>query len=126
MRLKQCDRKCTSQIIQRIADSHLEYAKDKANAHVLWTSFRGVFERKEIASQLFLRKPLLTMKFNLTNDTLANHFLKFDNLSRELCSTGATLEENYIGYSDRLLTMPTEYDADILKCMRLWQRRMLI
>lgn len=76
--LEKRDRKCKSQIIQRIADSHLEYAKDKQTAFNLWTSLCTTFERKGIASQLLIRKSLLTMKFNATNDTLGNHFLKFD------------------------------------------------
>lgn len=88
------DRKCKSQIIQRISDNYLEYAKDKATAYNLWTTLKEVFERKDIASQLLIRKSLLTMKFNATNDTLFNHFVNFDKLVRDLRSTGATLEES--------------------------------
>lgn len=107
---KRRDQKCKSQIIQRIADSHLEYAKDKATAYVIWQSLENAFQRKGIASQLLLRKALLTMKFNTVNDNLANHFLKFDKLIRELKSTGATLEESDV-VCHLLLTMPTEYDT---------------
>ena len=49
------------------------------------------------------------MKF-ATNDTLGNHFLKFDKSIRELRSTGATLEETDI-VCHLLLTMPVEYDT---------------
>lgn len=31
--LKRNDRKCKSQIVQRIADSHFEYVKDEETAH---------------------------------------------------------------------------------------------
>lgn len=104
---KKRDQKCKSQIIQRIADSHLEYAKDKATAYAIWQSLENVFQRKGIASQLLLRKALLTMKFDIVNDNLANHFLKFDKFIRELKSTGATLEESDV-VCHLLLTMPTE------------------
>ncbi|KAF2895226.1 hypothetical protein ILUMI_10949 [Ignelater luminosus] len=108
--LEKKDRKCKSQIIQRMGDSHLEYAKDKGNSYELWSSLCNVFERKGIASQLLIRKSLLTMKFDSTNDTLANHFLKFDKSIRDLRSTGATLEETDI-VCHLLLTMPNEYEV---------------
>jgi len=107
---KKRDQKCKSQIIQRIADSHLEYAKDKASAYEIWLSLENAFQRKGIASQLLLRKALLTMKFDTVNDSLANHFLKFDKLIRQLKSTGATLEESDV-VCHLLLTMPAEYNT---------------
>ncbi|KAF2902636.1 hypothetical protein ILUMI_03551 [Ignelater luminosus] len=108
--LEKKDRKCKSQIIQRMGDSHLEYAKDKENSYELWSSLCNVFERKGIASQLLIRKLLLTMKFDSTNDTWANDFLKFDKSIRDLKSTGATLEETDI-MCHLLLTMPNEYEV---------------
>jgi len=108
--LKIKDRKCKSQLIQRIADSQLEYAKDKVTSFDLWSSLCNTFERKGIASQLLLRKNLLTMKFNANNDLLVNHFLKFDKLIRDLRSTGATVEESDI-VCHLLLTMPSEYEV---------------
>ena len=77
------DRKCQSQIIQRIADSHLEYVKDKNSTFEIWNSLNGTFERKGMVSQLLVRKRLLTMKFNPGKDTLSSHFLAFDKLIRE-------------------------------------------
>lgn len=107
--LKRNDRKCKSQIVQRIADSHLEYVKDEETAHGIWTVLSNTFERKGIASQLRLRKLLLTMKYS-TSETMGNHFLKFDKLIRELRSTGAKLEDTDV-VCHLLLTMPTEYDV---------------
>lgn len=108
--LDKCDRKCRSQIIQRIADSHLEYVKDKCCAYDIWKSLSDTFERKGVASQLLIRKSLLTMKFDTGHETLANHFLKFDKIVRQLRSTGATLEETDI-VCHLLLTMPSEYNT---------------
>lgn len=89
------DLKCKSQIVQRIADSHLEYAKDKTTAHEVWKELSNVFERRGMASQLLLRKKLLSMKFKPSTESLSSHFLKFEKLD-VVCHL--------------LLTMPPEYD----------------
>lgn len=77
-------------IVQRIADSHLEYTKDEEIAYRIWTVLCNTFERKRIASQLRLRKSLLTMKYE-SLETMSAHFLKFDRLIHELESTDATI-----------------------------------
>lgn len=120
---KKKDRKCRSQIIQRIADSHLEYAKDQETAFDIWQSLCNTFERKGIAGQLLTRKALLTMKFNAANDTLSSHLLKFDKLIRELRSTGAKLEESDI-VCHLLLTMPAEYDTVVTAIETLSMRQL--
>ncbi|KAF2904168.1 hypothetical protein ILUMI_02007 [Ignelater luminosus] len=88
--LEKKDRKCKSQIIQRMEDSHLEHAKGKENSYELWSSLCNVSEREGTA-----------------NDKLTNHFLKFDKSIRDLRPTGATLEETDI-VCHLLLTMPNE------------------
>lgn len=122
---KKKDRKCRSQIIQRIADSHLEYAKDQETAFDIWQSLCNTFERKGIAGQFLTRKALLTMKFNAANDTLSSHLLKFDKLIRELRSTGAKLEESDI-VCHLLLTMPAEYDTVVTAIETLSMRQLNI
>lgn len=108
--LRKKDTKCKSQIVQRIADSHLEYAKNKLTAFDIWMELRNVFERRGVASQLLLRKKLLLMKFKPSAESLSSHFLKFESLVRELKSTGANMEETDI-VCHLLLTMPSEYDV---------------
>jgi len=54
--LRKRDRRCKSFIIQRIADSHLEYVKEKATVFEIWQVLSESFERKDVASQLRLRK----------------------------------------------------------------------
>ncbi|KYN02144.1 Copia protein [Cyphomyrmex costatus] len=101
-------RKCKSFIIQRIADSHLKYVKEKVTAYEMWQALSESFERKGVASQLRLRKMLLTMRY-ATTETMVSHFLKFDKLVRELKLTGANLVETDI-VCHLLLTMPEEYN----------------
>ena len=90
--------------------SHLEYVKDKGSAFQMWTSLCDTFERKSVANQLLLRKKLLLMRFNSGKDSLANHFLIFDKLIRDLKATGVMMEETNIVYH-LLFTMPQEYDS---------------
>lgn len=56
------DKKCKSIIIRRIADSHLEYVKDKKTSMEVIQALKKTFERKSLASQLYLRRKLLTLK----------------------------------------------------------------
>lgn len=104
---KKNDKKCKSMIVRRIADSHLEYIKDKKTSKEVIDALKATFERKSIASQLFLRKKLLTLKCS-EDEEMQKHFLKFDCLIRELKATGATLEGLDI-ICHLLLTMPDSY-----------------
>lgn len=108
--IRKRDLKCKSQIVQRIADSHLEHAKDKTTVYEVWKELSNVFERRGMASQLLLRKKLLSMKFKPSAELLSSHFLRFERIVRELKSTGATMEELDI-VCHLLLTMPPEYDV---------------
>ena len=92
-----------------MADSQLEYVKDKNSAFQIWESLIETFERKGVASQLLARKKLLTMKFDAIRDTLLNHYLTFDKLVRELKSSSTKLEETDV-VCHLLLTMPREYE----------------
>lgn len=104
------DKKCRSRIIERIADSHLEYVKDFNSAFRMWKNLCDTFERKSIASQLLLRKQLLKLKFNPVKGTMSEHFLEFDKLVRDLRSSGAIVEETD-AVCHLLLTMSQEYDS---------------
>lgn len=77
--LRKNDRKYKSLITQCITDNHLEYVKEKETAFEMWKALSESFEWKGIASQLRLRKMLLTMRYVIT-ETMASHFLKFDKL----------------------------------------------
>lgn len=108
-KLKQRDKHCKRLIISSISDSHLEYCKGKDSAYELWKALEGTFQRKGIASQLQVRKSLLSMKHNPNAEGLEAHFLKFDSNIRDLRSAGAKLDEIDI-ICHLLLTMPGEYN----------------
>lgn len=102
------EKKCKSIIVQCISDSHLEYVQDKTRAKDMYDSLKGVFERQSVASQLYLRKKLITMKYEDTDD-MSGHFLVFDKTVRELKSIGATMENLDI-VCHLLLSMPPSYE----------------
>jgi len=80
----------------------------KETANEIWNSLVQTFERKGVASQLYLKQRLLTLK--IVNDTnLEAHFIKFDELIRQLKSAGAKLEKEDI-VCHLLLTMPETYN----------------
>lgn len=103
------EKKAKSLLIQYISDGQLEYVKDYKRAKDIFDALTSVFERKSVAGQIYLRKKLMTLKYN--DDTLmSTHFLEFDKTVRELKSIGATVEEmDIICYL--LLSLPKSYDT---------------
>lgn len=85
------EKKCKSILVQCVADSHLEYVQDKRRAKEMYDSLKQVFERKSVASQLYLRKKLMTMKLEETDD-MSDHFLIFDKTVRQLKAIDAKFE----------------------------------
>lgn len=103
------EKKCKSLIIQCIADSHLEYVKDKTSAKEVYDVLVSTFERRSTSGQLYLRKKLLTLKCN-EGDSMENHFLVFDKIVRELKSTGAKMEQSDV-VCHLLITLPKSFDS---------------
>lgn len=76
----------------------------KEKALEIWDLLLQMFERKGVASQLYIRRQLLTLKYE--NDTsLEAHFVRFDELIRQLKSARAKLEKEDM-VCHLLLTMP--------------------
>lgn len=69
-----------------------------------------MFERKDVASQLYLRRQLLlTLKYE-NNTSLEAHFVWFDELIRQLKSAGAKLEKEDT-VCHLLLTIPETHNC---------------
>lgn len=100
-----------SVIVEYLSDSYLGFAKEDSTARDILKSLDVLYERKSIATQLALRKRLLTLK--LQGDILLiKHFRIFDDLVTELLAAGAKLEETD-KIAHLLLTLPATYDGVI-------------
>jgi hypothetical protein len=86
------DKKCESRIVQRIHDAQLEYAKGQETAYDVWKSLKDVFETKGMMSRVMLKTKLLSLKHQPFEETLSEHFLKFDKIIRELEGTGCIMD----------------------------------
>lgn len=86
------DAKAKSIIVHCLSDKHLNLVKDAKNAREMLDILKKLFQRKTVVSKLHLRRKLLTLKCG-DHEKLEDYFLKFDNLIRELESTGVKIEE---------------------------------
>lgn len=55
-KIKKYDRICKTHITRHVADSHLEYLKDRPTAFSMIPSLRTIFERASVATEISIRK----------------------------------------------------------------------
>lgn len=103
------EKKCKTIIVRTVHDCQLETIKEKKSSKEMIDALKAIYERKSVSSQLFLRKQLLTLKYN-ESEEMSNHFMVFDKLIRSLKSSGAEMGEIET-VCLLLLTMPKSFDG---------------
>jgi len=101
--------KAKALIIQGVSDKHLDLIKDAKSAKAMLNALQNVFMRSSSFSKLTLWRKLVSLKYN-KRDSLEDHFLKFDTLTRELEEFGSKIND-----SDKdchlLLSLSKEYET---------------
>lgn len=100
---------CVSLIVQCIADTHLEYVKEGNTSKEIWKKLAATFERKGVTSRLLVLKRILTLKY-VDDESMETHLCKFDDMVRQVKSTGSRLEVDLLACL-LLLSLPESYNT---------------
>lgn len=98
---------CKSLLVEKIADSQLEYIKGKSTPKAIWATLQNVFAKKGISGQFYLLKQLAVMKYNEA-EPMEEHLLKFDRIIRELATAEITMHDRLVVFN-LLQTMPRSF-----------------
>lgn len=101
------NKKCKGLIVQKLANCQLGYTKGKISPFSVWKSLQNTYERTGMATQLQVRRQLLSTKHNPRAETLEAHFLRMENLIRQLKATVSESDE----ICHLLFSMPQEYNV---------------
>lgn len=103
------ERIAKSVIIEYLSDSCLSFAKPESSAKDIFNYMDSIYERKSLATQIALRKKLLSLK--LEDDAmLTQHFTNFDTIVSNLLAAGSKLEETD-QIAHLLVTLPNSYNS---------------
>lgn len=103
------DEKAKALLVAYIADSHLEYIREKETAKAMWTSLANTFAKKGFAAQTYIRRSMAMLRME-EGTSLADHFRRFDELGRQLKDAGATLTDLDM-VSQLFISLPPSYDV---------------
>lgn len=103
------DEKAKALLVAYIADSHLEYIRDKQTAKAMWTSLANTFAKKGFAAQTYIRRSMALLRME-EGTPLADHFRRFDELGRQLRDAGATVTELDM-VSQLFISLAPSYDV---------------
>lgn len=105
------DVKARSLIVQCVTDGQLELLKNKESAYDMWKCLEEAFEKKGIAGQMFLRKKLLTMRYE-EGESFDDFISEFDKTIRLLKEAGAELRDED-AICNLLMSLPKSYETII-------------
>lgn len=105
------DNKSKSIIVQCLSDSQIDLIREKETAYSMWKTLEDRYEKKGIAGQMMLRKKLICIKLE-EGGNLETFLAQFDEIIRQLKSTGAEIKESDL-ICNLLLAMPKSFETII-------------
>ena len=103
------DKKCIDVIVQRVADTHLEYVRDKPTAFEAFASLAETFEKRGRVSRIMMKRKLFQMKFVRGSCSMEEHMLNFEVAVRDLKAAGAKMDDEDI-LTSFLITLPEDFE----------------
>jgi len=101
-----------SQIALTVSDGVIGHIRNCKTAHEAWVKICSVFEQKGLASQIFLRRKLVNMKFN-ESETMQSHINKVRELADQLDAIGDPVKDRDLAII-MLCSLPEQYNPLII------------
>lgn len=102
------ERRAKNLIVKHVANSHINFVKNKQYAYDMWENLTSTFEPKSRTKRVLLRRKLNSIKCT-DDETLETFFLRFDRLVVEYRSAGGDMEEDDL-VETLLASLPDRFD----------------
>lgn len=105
------DARAQALIVATVADTHLEYLRDRKTAYEMFANLEANFKQRSVRSKLFLRRTLSEIKYH-EGGSLKDHMVSMEMIFSQLKDAGSEVsEEEKVNYI--LLSMPKSYEGII-------------
>lgn len=106
------EQEALAQIALSVSDNVVGHIRGTKTAKAAWEKICSVFEQKGLATQIFLRRKLINLKF-VDSEPMQNHINKIRELADQLDSIGDTVKDKELAIIV-LCSLPERYDSLIL------------
>lgn len=106
------EQEALAQIALSVSDNVVGHIRTAKTAKVAWEKICSVFEQKGLATQIFLRRKLINLKF-VDTEPMQNHINKVRELADQLDSIGDAVKDKELAIII-LCSLPERYDSLIL------------
>ena len=87
------DKRCKDFIVQGVADSHLEYVRDKRSEFDAWASLSATFEKRGMLNKVMMKRALSNLKFVRGESSIEDHILRYDAAVRDIVAAGCKYDK---------------------------------
>ena len=105
---KKADKRAKSLITKCLGDAILTEMEELTTPLQMWEWLENRYQRKSVASRIFLKKKLVQMTCN-ENESLDDYFRKFDEVYRKFKNAGGAMEESDL-VMQLMISLPDRFD----------------